>query len=301
MNTLLQGHWKYLVLWVFITASWWAFAFFPLNTVDPEWLARAREVCFGMNDNGLPNAGGWILLVLGPIGLLLALIAIMGSEIKEELQDFNFGVTRKKMLFGLMVLLFAQITWASKKIVAVSDQSKVLNSYQVLDSVGGLPANYARMSTPAPDFKLIDQHGRIQGLENYSGKVTLVVFAFAHCSSVCPGLVHVANSALESITHPNMRAIFITLDPERDTPSSLPGLAQRWKLKPNSVVLSGSVADVHRVLDEFKVPHIKDEKTGEVTHPAIVTMIDQNGKLAYYFNNPSKQWIVDAANMLLAE
>lgn len=301
MKAVFEGHWKYILLWSLITLFWWAFAFFPINPVDTEWLLRARVVCFGMSDSGLPNSGGWLLLGLGPISLLVVLWVIMGQEIKDDFKAQRVGQVRKQIVLISFLLMALQVAWASSKTAKILQQEKALKSYEALDAIGGLPENYTRINKAAPLFQLVDQFGKTQTLKDFEGKVVLVVFAFAHCSAVCPTLVHTANAALEKIENPNMRAIFITLDPERDTPSSLPTLARQWKLKKNSYVLSGSAVEVHRVLDAFNLPRTKDEKTGDVTHPAVVALIDQKGKIAYYFNNPTQQWIIDGTTKLFNE
>src|SRR5688500_19433216 len=58
-----------------ITAAWWALALWPA-AAEPEWLARTRAACFGSERGGLPDAGGWVLLVGEPIGMLVAPLAI---------------------------------------------------------------------------------------------------------------------------------------------------------------------------------------------------------------------------------
>jgi cytochrome oxidase Cu insertion factor (SCO1/SenC/PrrC family) len=52
---------------------------------------------------------------------------------------------------------------------------------------------------------------------------------------------------------------------------------------------------VTSTLDAFQIPWKRNEKTGEVDHPAIVYIISPEGKIKYTFNNPSVDWIVDAA------
>src|SRR3990172_488363 len=62
-----------------ITAAWWALALWPVPGGVPEWLARARFVCFNAGPDGLPDASGWLLLVGEPIGMLAVLLAVWGE------------------------------------------------------------------------------------------------------------------------------------------------------------------------------------------------------------------------------
>ena len=55
---------------VAVTAAWWALALWPAGDTTPEWVLRTREVCFGTTEDGLPNAGGWLLLIGQPLGMV---------------------------------------------------------------------------------------------------------------------------------------------------------------------------------------------------------------------------------------
>ena len=96
-----------------------------------------------------------------------------------------------------------------------------------------------------------------------------------------------------------VEVLVVTLDPWRDTPRTLPTLANGWNLGANAHVLSGPVDDVMAVLDQYNVPRQRDEKTGDVTHPALVYVLDKNGDLAYGFNNPNADWLATAVERLL--
>ena len=56
-----------------ITWLWWAFALWPVDA-SAEWLTRARNVCFGVGPSGMPDAGGWILLIGQPLGMAGVLV-----------------------------------------------------------------------------------------------------------------------------------------------------------------------------------------------------------------------------------
>ena len=66
-------------------------------------------------------------------------------------------------------------------------------------------------------------------------------------------------------------------------------------------VLSGEVDAVTAALDGFNVPWQRNEANGDVVHPALVYVIDAEGRIAYGFNNPSVDWLVEAATRLTRE
>ena len=67
----------------------------------------------------------------------------------------------------------------------------------------------------------------------------------------------------------------------RDTPSRLPTLARDWRLGPDDFVLSGPVDEVERVLDAWNVARSRDERTGDIVHPALVFLVEADGTVAY--------------------
>ena len=81
----------------------------------------------------------------------------------------------------------------------------------------------------------------------------LLTFAFAHCETVCPLLVTDVVTARRRLAGDSATALIVTLDPYRDVPARLPSIARRWGLGPEERVLSGPVAEVERVLEDWGV------------------------------------------------
>jgi cytochrome oxidase Cu insertion factor (SCO1/SenC/PrrC family) len=163
-------------------------------------------------------------------------------------------------------------------------------------SQGPLPEAYARTALPAPDFTLVDQHGAEVTLSKLDRPVVLS-FAFAHCRTMCPLLIRTLQEWSKRDDAARARGaelLVVTLDPEHDTPETLPELAKAWSFGPRRRVLSGKVDSVLAVLEAYKVPRVKDATTGEITHPGLVYVVDTEGKIAYTLNNPSVQWLTDA-------
>ena len=76
-----------------------------------------------------------------------------------------------------------------------------------------------------PDLVLTDTHGKKYDLrEQTKGRPTLIYFGYTHCPDVCPLImsnISLAKNALPKADQDKLRVIFVTTDPERDTPSSL--------------------------------------------------------------------------------
>jgi protein SCO1/2 len=283
-----------LVLWLGATLLWWGFAFMPLPSTPPEWLTAARVACFGSAESGLPALYGWMLLVLAPGSFLVGILVLWGSELGASLR----AAARSPLAMCVVALLAAAFIvegiWVSAKVragmaVAAWDPGA--------QDAGDLPVAYPRQEGAAPDFLLVDQEGAEISLGRFKGKPVVVTFVFAHCQTMCPLLVEHIKQAAPG-TAPG-EVLLITLDPWRDTPSALSGIARQWDVPRNFHILSSArAAEVLRVVDAYRVPFERNEKTGEISHPGLVFLVDAQGRLAYTFNNPSSAWIREGLDRL---
>jgi protein SCO1/2 len=169
--------------------------------------------------------------------------------------------------------------------VAVSNASEARN--------GPFPEAYKRTAIAAPDFALVDQHGATVKLSELRGKVVVMSFAFAHCKAVCPTLVKTLIDASRQLDK-DVATLLVTLDPASDTPATLEATSQTWQLTPSMHFLSGEPAAVTATLDAYEVPRGKDTVTGDLTHPALVYVIDREGRIAFTLNSPSLAWLEGA-------
>lgn len=158
---------------------------------------------------------------------------------------------------------------------------------------GPFPEAYKRTAIAAPDFALLDQHGATVRLSELRGKVVVLSFAFAHCKAICPTLVKTLIDASKQLDK-DVASLLVTLDPASDTPATLEATSQAWQLTPTMRFLSGEPAAVTATLDAYAVPRGKDSITGDITHPALVYVIDREGRIAFTLNSPSLAWLEGA-------
>jgi protein SCO1/2 len=130
-------------------------------------------------------------------------------------------------------------------------------------------------------MRLADQTGRPLHLAEYRGKAVLVTFAYAHCQTVCPLVVMDLLEVQRRLGASAPEVVIVTLDPQRDTPSRLPAIAEQWKLGANAHVLSGSVEEVEQVLNAWRVPRVRNSATGDFTHPNLVYVIGPDGRITF--------------------
>ncbi|HET9010502.1 MAG TPA: SCO family protein [Gemmatimonadaceae bacterium] len=258
---------------VAITTAWWALALWPAGASEPEWLVRTRAACFGAAPGGLPDAGGWILLIGEPLGMMGVFLAIWRQSLAEDLRRL-----RADPLWRIVV---GNLTVAA--IVAVGLLgARVARGYGVGRSVTTRNAGVlTRLDAVAPSVTLVDQHEQQVALGDYRGRPALLTVAFGHCTTVCPTIVGDLMAARRSAGRTDVRLLVLTLDPWRDTPDRLPTLAEHWGLARDDRVLSGSIAEVEAALDGLGIARTRNETTGAVDHVATVLFLDARGRVAW--------------------
>ncbi|MCB0343855.1 MAG: SCO family protein [Bdellovibrionales bacterium] len=287
-----------LIGWLLATMILWWFALYQTAESTPEWLLRARAVCFGTNESGLPDTYGWTVLTLAPLSMLLSLIVALGAEVRASLSFLTKRLAGKLAILGVSLLVSLQVAWATQRI---QDGLAVTYTSFAPEGDEALPTTYPRTSRDAPDFELIDQTGQHVSLAKLSEKPLILTFAFAHCRTVCPALVASARSAIAPLPLDGVGLAVVTLDPWRDTPGALPHLAKKWNMPKNAHVLSGEATQVMKVLEDYGVPTSRDTRTGDISHPPLVYVIGPNSKIQYTMNNPSPRWLRDAVLRTLVE
>ena len=254
-----------------ITAGFWALALWPLTSAAPEWIARTRAICFGSTRDGLPHAGGWVLLVGEPAGMALFLIAAWGYELREGLAFLWERWSGRSALAAVIVLMGVGAGAASVRVAQLRGDP--------FDPAGGRDPALAvvPIDEPAPALGLLDQQGGRVTLASLHGRPAVITFVYAHCETVCPIMVHDVLAASEGRAVP----VLVTLDPWRDTPSRLSTIAESWALPREALLLSGGVEEVEFVLDRWKVPRVRNRATGELIHPRVAYVLDGTGQLRF--------------------
>lgn len=263
-----------LLMVLAIAASWWALALWPVGPDAPQWVLRTREVCFGAKVNALPDAGGWLLLIGQPLGLIVLLAAVWGAELRAGL---SMAMARMAGQLAVGAVLAALVAGLGSAVVRV----RAADGEPFSTGASDIAARLTRINDVAPRLALSDQFGAEVTLDAFRGRPVLVTFAFAHCQTVCPLIVADVMSARHQIEGEPPAVLVVTLDPWRDTPGRLPSIAAAWKLDGDARVLSGPPDDVERVLNAWRVPRVRNQKTGDIAHPSIVYVIGADGRIAY--------------------
>jgi protein SCO1/2 len=137
---------------------------------------------------------------------------------------------------------------------------------------------------PAPEINLKDQNGRPFQLSALRGKVVLLYFGYTSCPDVCPTTLADLRQVRSMLGDKgqDVQVVFITVDPDRDTPDRLQSYVSAFD--PSFLGLGGSLSDLEPVYQSYGV-YREIDKSGDsaggysVTHTARVYLIDPQGNL----------------------
>lgn len=162
-------------------------------------------------------------------------------------------------------------------------------------------------SEQGKDFApLRDAAGRVRSIADFAGKVVVVFFGYVQCPDVCPTTLQelVDAKALLGEQGSRLHGVFITIDPERDTPEVLKAYTEAFS--PDIVGLTGSLDEIASVTRNYKVFYKKvpgrEEGTYTMDHSAGMYMYDPQGKLRVYHRyGQGAQALAQDAKILLAQ
>ena len=143
----------------------------------------------------------------------------------------------------------------------------------------------------AQGWELSDQDGQVRTLKDFAGKAVVVFFGFTQCPDVCPTALQemVQAQQLLGADGAKLQGIFITVDPERDTPELLK--AYMANFGPDFVALRPTAEQLPKVTKDFKIYYKKVEgKTPTsytMDHSAGSFTFDPQGRIRLYNRHAS--------------
>jgi cytochrome oxidase Cu insertion factor (SCO1/SenC/PrrC family) len=157
---------------------------------------------------------------------------------------------------------------------------------------GGRTASPADTSTQSGmaqiggPFRLIDQNGIAKTDGDLRGKFVLLYFGYSFCPDVCPATLSVMADALPRLGAKAKRIVpvFVTVDPERDTPAVLKKYLSSFG--PEFVGLTGSADQIAKIAHEYRVYYQKAPLKGggySVDHSSVIYLLGPDGKFVTFF------------------
>ena len=150
-------------------------------------------------------------------------------------------------------------------------------AFKSIDITG---ANYAR------DFELPDTEGKLRRLADFKGKVVVLFFGYTQCPDVCPTTLQELTQARQLMgpLGDRVQGIFVTIDPERDTPEMLRNYMQSFD--PGYVALVPNAQQLEQAAKDFKVYYKKaagkTPTSYTMEHTAASFIFDPQGRVRLF-------------------
>ena len=152
---------------------------------------------------------------------------------------------------------------------------------------GRAPAPIAGIAAVGGPFKLVDQNSKPITEQDLKGHPFLVFFGFTHCPDICPTTLFEVSEIFRTLgpQEKGVRALFVTVDPERDTPAVLKDYLSSFD--PRVVGVTGDPAAIQAVEKSYRVYAKKVPLDGgnyTMDHSALVYLMDKDGRFIAPFN-----------------
>lgn len=165
-------------------------------------------------------------------------------------------------------------------------------SADVATSSGGSKAScstraYEEIGGP---ISLIDQTGTRRTEADFSGKPALVFFGFIYCPDVCPTTLVKIDRALQRLDKADRPTpVFITVDPERDTPEAMSNYLSLEAYPDTTIGLTGTEDEIKAAAKAFIATYQRvplPDSTAEYTmdHTSLIYLMDENWNLKSFFD-----------------
>ena len=136
------------------------------------------------------------------------------------------------------------------------------------------------------EFALVNHHGVATTNEDFRGRVAVIYFGFSSCPDVCPlalGTLSAALSELSDRDQQRLAPLFITVDPERDTPETI---AAFLRFDERITGLTGDRAAIDVALKNYKIyaqKQLLPDSAAEYTynHQSLFFVVDRKGAVRY--------------------
>jgi protein SCO1/2 len=139
-------------------------------------------------------------------------------------------------------------------------------------------------------FQLVDQNGKTVTDADLKGKWSLIYFGYTHCPDACPTALNDISIALSELgpKRDAVRPVFITVDPERDTPDALKAYVTSFDAP--ILALTGTAEQVAKAAKGYRVYYAKHPEAGgdySMDHSSVIYVMDPEGRFTASFTHES--------------
>jgi len=173
----------------------------------------------------------------------------------------------------------------------------VLVSQKLIKTPAKIPENLSATlldkSKPLHNFELIDQNNKPFNLKSLKNHWSFLFFGYTHCPDICPLAMQVMRKVwqdprLKTATASNLQMIFVSVDPDRDTPILLKSYVHYYN--PAFIGITGKADEIDNLTGQLGILYGFDEpnENGDynVSHSGQIILIDPQGNMRAVFSSP---------------
>ena len=179
---------------------------------------------------------------------------------------------RRLMLFGLALAAAVAALYLPAESPEAGRETAARQTQELISGKGPIGG----------PFTLTDQHGSSRSLGEFRGKLVLLYFGYTQCADLCPADMMTIGRLLASLGREAraLQPLFVTLDPERDTPAVLGKYVLDFH--PRFIALRGGERETRRVATAYKIHYEKLAPTQAgrdvIEHTGFVFLLDKEGR-----------------------
>lgn len=201
------------------------------------------------------------------------------------MSDSSETTPKKNNLIPLIVVAVLSL------VIGVWVSQLIFNTPAVVPK--NLEATLLDKSKPLTAFTLIDHNNKPFNLDSLKNKWSFLFFGYTHCPDVCPLAMQVMRKVwqdprLKSDTKSNLKMVFVSVDPDRDTPAILKSYVHYYN--PDFIGVTGKADEIDNLTRQLGILYGFDEpnKNGDynVSHSGQIILIDPKGNMRAVFSSP---------------
>ena len=201
------------------------------------------------------------------------------------MSNSNESTSNKKNLIPLVVVAVLSL------VIGVWVSQLIFKAPAVMPK--NLEATLLDKSKPLTAFNLIDHDSKAFNLNSLRNNWSFLFFGYTHCPDVCPLAMQIMRKVwqderLKAVLKLNLKMIFVSVDPDRDTPAILKSYAQYYN--PAFIGVTGKADEIDNLTRQLGILYGFDEpnENGDynVAHSGQIILIDPKGNMRAVFSPP---------------